>query len=252
MISYDLSNQLLYKQLAHSLRDKILNGTLKPGSLLPSTRELMKIYGISQVTVRKAVGLLVKEDLVEGQPGRGVVVKAPRQESSDQSKNRVRALVKQLTQSSHIPGQLNAQSETLELYSILAVLEGEAVGLAAARVPDSQSRQALSQLDKMSCQTVQQQQEFRRLEQLFHLGIHDYCPNRSLRLLITQVRVEMDIYLEIFETEMKPCHFEEVRLEWQNVFTALLHHNPDLATQRMREHIMAARERLKAMTYAQV
>jgi DNA-binding GntR family transcriptional regulator len=153
-----------------------------------------------------------------------------------------------MTQPTHAPTRLDPQSESLELYSILAVLEGEAIGLVTPYIPDSQIRKGIAQLDKIPSQSQEDRQEFRRVEQMFHLGIHNYCPNRSLRLLITQVRVEMEIYLKIFETHLQTPHFEEIKIEWRDIFTAMLSHDASLATQRMRQHITAARDRLESLT----
>lgn len=66
----------LYHQLARLLRRKIMTGEFPVGSNLPSEAQLVSEYGISRVTVRQAVGVLVIEGLVSRASGRGTLVLA--------------------------------------------------------------------------------------------------------------------------------------------------------------------------------
>lgn len=63
-----------YRQVADDLRRKIADETYPVGGELPSTQRLMNIYGVSLTVVRAAVRELRGEDLVRGQPGKGVFV----------------------------------------------------------------------------------------------------------------------------------------------------------------------------------
>lgn len=64
----------VWRQLADFLRSQIHAGDIEPGKLLPSTRTLMQRYGVSDGTVKRAVGQLRSEGLVKTEPGRGVYV----------------------------------------------------------------------------------------------------------------------------------------------------------------------------------
>lgn len=64
----------LYHQLADLLRRRIVSGEVPVGSLLPSEAQLVSDYGVSRVTARQAVGLLVEEGLVIRGSGRGTRV----------------------------------------------------------------------------------------------------------------------------------------------------------------------------------
>mgnify|MGYP000478265429 CR=1 FL=1 len=55
----------LYVQLIQELEAKISEGILTPEARLPSESELSKQYGVSIITVRKAVGSLAEKGLVE-------------------------------------------------------------------------------------------------------------------------------------------------------------------------------------------
>lgn len=68
-----------YEQLYRYISDAISTGTLQPERQLPPERDLAEISGVSRVTVRKAVGQLVDEGLLEQRRGAGTFVRARRQ-----------------------------------------------------------------------------------------------------------------------------------------------------------------------------
>jgi GntR family transcriptional regulator len=57
------------------LRDRIVSGELKAGARLPSELALASQYEVSRVTIRLALDLLAKEDLVEKRVGSGTYIK---------------------------------------------------------------------------------------------------------------------------------------------------------------------------------
>ena len=63
-----------YRQVADTLRRRIENGVYHPGGTIPSFVELEGMFGVSSITVRKAIGILSAEGLVEGRRGIGTVV----------------------------------------------------------------------------------------------------------------------------------------------------------------------------------
>jgi GntR family transcriptional regulator len=68
------TGRTIYQQVADDLRSQIAAGALQVDAPIPSTAELMKRYDISNTAARNAVGLLRREGLVEGTPGKGVYV----------------------------------------------------------------------------------------------------------------------------------------------------------------------------------
>ena len=71
------SPEPLHRQLASLLEAAIRDGTLKPGALLPSESELSASYGVSRITVRQAVGALVRQQILLRKQGKGTFVTAP-------------------------------------------------------------------------------------------------------------------------------------------------------------------------------
>ena len=68
----------IYYQLKEWLRGEIANGIWKPGDLLPSERELSEQFGISRMTVRRALNELREEGLLRREQGRGTYVATPK------------------------------------------------------------------------------------------------------------------------------------------------------------------------------
>lgn len=66
----------LYQQLADALRDKIYEGKYAFGEKLPSERSLAESFGISHLTVRKAMTVLEEEGLLLRMQGKGTFVRA--------------------------------------------------------------------------------------------------------------------------------------------------------------------------------
>jgi len=66
-----------YHQLYVLLMESIRTGTYAPGSFLPSENELGKLYDVSRVTVRRALKLLVDDNLIVRHKGKGSAVKLP-------------------------------------------------------------------------------------------------------------------------------------------------------------------------------
>jgi GntR family transcriptional regulator len=64
----------VYFQLSELIQNQIEDGTLLPGTQIPSERDLMEIFGISRNTVRMAVDSLLRDGLVYRVPTKGTFV----------------------------------------------------------------------------------------------------------------------------------------------------------------------------------
>lgn len=64
-----------YAQLASILRQSMADGLLRPGDQLPSEAQLVERYGVSPMTVRRALNLLADQGVVIAEQGRGTFVK---------------------------------------------------------------------------------------------------------------------------------------------------------------------------------
>jgi len=71
-----------YAQLAGRLRHLIADGTYPPGSQIPPELALGREFGLSPMTVRRAIGLLTEEGLLKALQGRGTFVQTIEWQSS--------------------------------------------------------------------------------------------------------------------------------------------------------------------------
>jgi GntR family transcriptional regulator len=67
----------LYHQLKQLLLQAIDGGTYRPGQAIPGDRELEEHYGVSQITVRRALAELAAEGYIVRERGRGSFVRKP-------------------------------------------------------------------------------------------------------------------------------------------------------------------------------
>jgi GntR family transcriptional regulator of arabinose operon len=70
-----------YQQVRHAVRADIEGGRWGPGDRLPSEAELVEVFGVSRITVGRAMRDLQREGLVERRPGSGTYVAGPGPES---------------------------------------------------------------------------------------------------------------------------------------------------------------------------
>src|SRR5512138_350794 len=76
----------LYDQIERNLRDLIINGQLQPGQMVPSEWDLSDLYGVSRLTVRRALDELVRQNWLERKHGVGTFVRQPAIASISDSK----------------------------------------------------------------------------------------------------------------------------------------------------------------------
>lgn len=69
------NDRAVYRQIADRLREKIDDHDLAPGAQLPSENMLVEEYGVSRVTARRALSVLVTDGLVTAEHGRGWFVR---------------------------------------------------------------------------------------------------------------------------------------------------------------------------------
>lgn len=79
----DSNNPLpLYFQVYKSLLERIQRGEFPPGSFLPPERQLTEDYGVSRITIIKALNELAQQQYIRRQQGRGTLVTDPAERAS--------------------------------------------------------------------------------------------------------------------------------------------------------------------------
>lgn len=64
----------IYEQIANSIKEEIINGTLEPNEKLPSIRSLAKDLNISVITTKRAYEELENQGFIETVGGKGCYV----------------------------------------------------------------------------------------------------------------------------------------------------------------------------------
>jgi GntR family transcriptional regulator len=75
--THEIDKQLdmpMYHQLYLILKDQIRSGLYEEGSLIPSEAKLQSRYGVSRITVRRAIAELENDGYVKRKKGKGSIV----------------------------------------------------------------------------------------------------------------------------------------------------------------------------------
>ena len=118
-----------YQRLIDRIRASIASGEYPLGQAIPSTAMLAEMTGVSAQVVRRAVGQLEADGILEGHPGKGVYVRAL-PEAVDRERQDVTSLSKQVSELEERVSELAerpAVSQDGELGRIVADLQ-ETVG----------------------------------------------------------------------------------------------------------------------------
>lgn len=114
----------LYIDLKNKLQDQILMGELGPGVLLPTEMQLCDTYGVSRITVRRALDELAKIELIDRVQGKGSIV---RDGKIGQSQNEIRGFSKSLKYQGHQAGGTLLEKELVNgkenLFSLFELQE---------------------------------------------------------------------------------------------------------------------------------
>ncbi len=94
------SHEPAYAQLVRILMGQIAAGVFRPGDRLPSEAQLCERYGVSPMTVRRVINILVDQGLVVAEQGRGTFVKPLELTTATFSLDRLRELFRGGGQSS--------------------------------------------------------------------------------------------------------------------------------------------------------
>lgn len=109
-------------QVFAQLKERIFDGTWKPGDRLPSELELTEAFGVSRVTIRQAIQRLATIGLIETRLGEGSFVRNP---NFDMHINQL------------LPAMYLGEDSLQEVSAFRVITEVEAVGLATERVTDA-------------------------------------------------------------------------------------------------------------------
>jgi GntR family transcriptional regulator, transcriptional repressor for pyruvate dehydrogenase complex len=170
-----VARQSVVDAVADRLRGEILSGRLRPGSRLPSERELSLALGVNRLTLRASLARLEALGLITTRHGAGTVVASWRERAGLET---LGTLVKGLKLAD--PAWHELVRSALELRRILAV---EAVGLAAERHTE-EDLLAISNCTQVLREHVDDPVAFARADLAFMRAVCKAARNVGLELFL--------------------------------------------------------------------
>lgn len=208
----------LTDSLSLALERLILAGDLADGDRLPPERELALQMGVSRSSLRDALRALELRGLIERKQGRGTVVR----DSSRSPEGDV------LASGLDLHGDDFAQA-----IDVRACIEPPIAARAAARVTPLDVAQLERLLDDMSRDI--DQEEFRRLDRLFHRAIAQYTHNPLLLRLLDRVSEVIEVTRRTLPVTRATRR--RAIVEHRAIVTAIAAHDSDAAYEAAAQHI---------------
>jgi GntR family transcriptional regulator, hexuronate regulon transcriptional repressor len=207
----------LYRQVADSVMASIKGGDHKPGSRLPSERDLAVAYKVSRPTVREAMIALEIRGLVEARHGSGIYV------------------------TEHPPAQIGADDLDIgafELTEARRLFEGEAAALAATTITDEQ----VAELETIIADMIKEnnrKQTGEMADRRFHVAIARATRNTAITTVIENlwdIRYKSPLCRHMLE-RARSMGVQPRISEHRRILAALKKHDPKAARAAMRDHL---------------
>jgi GntR family transcriptional repressor for pyruvate dehydrogenase complex len=162
--------------IAERLRQRIAEGSLRPGERLPGHRELAQQFSVSVGSLREAISMLVGDGLIETRAGLGTFVSEGGSVSAG--------------------APLLDRVQIEELIEARLVLESELSALAARRASEEEIAELRAIVARMEAAAVQPQR-FLEADVDFHLTLARATHNRFLSNALSGVRSLLTRDLEL-------------------------------------------------------
>jgi DNA-binding GntR family transcriptional regulator len=103
-LPFSQSRQFLYRSVSQVLRERIAAGIYEPGVRVPGVADLAREFGVSTITVRRAVRDLSLEGLLIGRQGLGLFVANERRIVRTLTADRIAPIEQDVRQAGFAPG----------------------------------------------------------------------------------------------------------------------------------------------------
>lgn len=219
-------------EITQRLLDYLLSGELKPGSRLPSERQLSEALGLGRSTLRESLKSLALLGLIEVRQGDGTYLKR--------------------TDSSLLPrviewGLLLGERRMMDLVEARQKIEIIVAELAAQR-RDSYAVEELRKLLEHMHNADHDYQTFMNADVAFHLKLADMARNTALRDILASIQGLLRAWILRVVESAGSTDFSY--REHQAIFDAVERGDSAAAALAMQAHMDSARERLvRAVSY---
>ncbi len=223
--------------ISDQITDRVLSlireQQLRPGDKLPPERELALLMGVSRATVREALRSLAMINVIELRHGSGSYV------TSLEPKLLVEnfALVFSLTDNSF-----------LQLIEAREVIEPGAMALAAQRITDEEIAQLEDILERSRDCLQHRPADFPELDIEFHVKTAEFSRNVLLTRImqaIAQMSIASSQRTAGESISVRTQRVERAIRMHERILDALKAHDPELARQRMLEHLLSVEDTLR-------
>ena len=223
--------------MAEDMTRKIMDGTLEPGSRLPTEAELCEQYEVSRTVVREAVARMRSDGLLESHQGRGMFVS-----------ERMPAQKFEIDETS-----LTSLPETISLLELRLSVEVEAAALCAQRRTDAEAceiRQLMERVDSHQSDpaTVEIHYDFS-----FHLRIAQATKNPfflSFLTFLEPIIVPRYRLSTLVTKSLQDSYYDQIHAEHEAIVVAIENKDPVKARQAMRAHLLSSLDRMRALSHA--
>jgi GntR family transcriptional repressor for pyruvate dehydrogenase complex len=222
----DVSRDQPSEAIARALLDRILSGQLKPGTRMPSERELADAFGTGRGPVREALKSLGLLGLLEVRQGDGTYLREARAD-----------VLPRVIQW----GLLVGEQATLDLVEARQLIEVDIAPLAAQRRDRADLRAIRSQLQGM--ERARTPQAFVRADVGFHLKIAAASKNSVLANLLTSIQALLEVWIgRVVEAagDTRPSYEEH-----PPIYEAIERQDAAAAAAAMESHLTGAAGRLR-------
>ncbi len=199
------STELVYK----NLKERITEGDFSPSEQLVEM-DLARQYKVSRNTVKKALLMLEKENLIVIEPNKGAKVRS------------------------------YSTAEILDFLEIRSVLEGLIARLTAPVISEEQCRELEEIWKRMRQRNAERNLlAYSQDNRVFHQVIYDACPNRRLAEMTITLKNQLSKYN--IKTILVPGRDADSLAEHSAILEAFKKRDGQQAETLMRQHIMNVR-----------
>ena len=206
----------LYQEVLVKMLDLIDSGAFPVGGRLPPERELAERFSVSRPTIREAIIALEALERVNVKTGSGVYV------------------LENLTLSDHVYQTITA----FELTEARALIEGEAVGLAAKMITAEELEKLEHSLADMAEENEAGDLAAGDADRLFHHLIAEATRNKMIMLITDQMWHVRNHAPQVYQAYKSICEQDgEKRVEeHRDIYEALVRRDATTARAAMHEH----------------
>ena len=217
-----IKRRMVYDELYDQIVSMISKGELKPGDKLPPERELAKQLKVSRQSIREALKKAETQGLVEVRHGEGTFVLSMVSHWMEEP------LLIMITEE---VGKVN------EFHEIRKLLEVWCARKAAEVATTRELKKLKKELVEME-KAIESLQPFGRLDFDFHLSIVEASHNTLMLHMFTSLKRVFEFKYKISRIAKNfPEKHRILHMQHQEVYEAIKSRNPELAEQKMEEHL---------------